>query len=104
MADLEGKVALVTGGSRGIGRSIASRLAGEGAHVIVTGRDEDRARQAAEELSAGGGRVQAVAMDVSDRGAVAAGFETVLGEHKRLDILVNNAGISRDNLLLRMKP
>jgi 3-oxoacyl-[acyl-carrier protein] reductase len=104
VADLEGKVALVTGGSRGIGRSIASRLAGEGAHVIVTGRDEDRARQAAEELSAGGGRVQAVAMDVSDRGAVAAGFETVLGEHKRLDILVNNAGISRDNLLLRMKP
>ncbi len=104
MADLEGKVALVTGGSRGIGRSIASRLAGEGAHVIVTGRDEDRARQAAEELSAGGGRVQAVAMDVSDRGAVAAGFETVLGEQKRLDILVNNAGISRDNLLLRMKP
>jgi len=72
--------------------------------VLVTGRDEDRARQAAEELSAGGGRVQAVAMDVSDRGAVAAGFETVLGEHKRLDILVNNAGISRDNLLLRMKP
>jgi len=104
MADLEGKVALVTGGSRGIGRSIASRLAGEGAHVIVTGRDQDRARQAAEELSAGGGRVQAVAMDVSDRAAVAAGFETVLGEQKRLDILVNNAGISRDNLLLRMKP
>jgi len=104
MADLEGKVALVTGGSRGIGRSIASRLAGEGAHVIVAGRDEDRARQAAEELSAGGGRVRAVAMDVSDRAAVAAGFETVLGEQKRLDILVNNAGISRDNLLLRMKP
>ncbi len=72
--------------------------------MIVTGRDEDRARQAAEELSAGGGRVQAVAMDVSDRAAVAAGFETVLGEQKRLDILVNNAGISRDNLLLRMKP
>ncbi len=104
MADLQGKVALVTGGSRGIGRSIASRLAGEGAHVIVAGRDEDRIRQAAEELSAGGGRVQAVAMDVSDRAAVAAGFETVLGEQKRLDILVNNAGISRDNLLLRMKP
>lgn len=104
MADLQGKVALVTGGSRGIGRAIASRLAGEGAHVILAGRDEDRARQAARELSAGGGRVQAVAMDVSDRAAVAAGFETVLGEQKRLDILVNNAGISRDNLLLRMKP
>ncbi len=72
--------------------------------MIVAGRDEDRIRQAAEELSAGGGRVQAVAMDVSDRAAVAAGFETVLGEQKRLDILVNNAGISRDNLLLRMKP
>ncbi len=104
MAELEGKVALVTGGSRGIGRSIASRLALEGAYVIVTGRDAERARHAAEELSAGGGRVQGVAMDVSDRAAVKAGFETVLGEQKRLDILVNNAGIARDNLLLRMKP
>jgi 3-oxoacyl-[acyl-carrier protein] reductase len=104
VAELEGKVALVTGGSRGIGRSIASRLALEGAYVIVTGRDAERARHAAEELSAGGGRVQGVAMDVSDRAAVKAGFETVLGEQKRLDILVNNAGIARDNLLLRMKP
>ena len=104
MAELEGKVALVTGGSRGIGRSVASRLAIEGAHVIVTGRDAERARQTAEELSSDGGRVQGMAMDVSDRSAVGAGFETVLGEQKRLDILVNNAGITRDNLLLRMKP
>ena len=104
MAELEEKVALVTGGSRGIGRSVAARLTEEGAHVIVTGRDAGRARQAAEELSADGGRVQGIAMDVSDRAAVDAGFETMLGEQKRLDILVNNAGIARDNLLLRMKP
>ena len=104
MAELEGKVALVTGASRGIGRSVASRLAIEGAHVIVTGRDAERARQTAEELSSGGGRVQGMAMDVSDRSAVGAGFEAVLGEQNRLDILVNNAGITRDNLLLRMKP
>ena len=104
MGELEGKVALVTGGSRGIGRSVASRLASEGAEVIITGRDAERARQAAEELSADGGHVQGLAMDVSDRAAVDPGFQTILGEQKRLDILVNNAGITRDNLLLRMKP
>jgi 3-oxoacyl-[acyl-carrier protein] reductase len=104
VAELDGKVALVTGGSRGIGRAVAARLAENGARVMVTGRDEGRARQTAEELSASGGQVEGIAMDVSDRAAVDAGFETLLGSAERLDILVNNAGITRDNLLLRMKP
>jgi 3-oxoacyl-[acyl-carrier protein] reductase len=104
VAELDGKVALVTGGSRGIGRAVAARLAENGARVMVTGRDEGRARQTAEELSTSGGQVEGIAMDVSDRAAVDAGFETLLGSAERLDILVNNAGIARDNLLLRMKP
>lgn len=104
MSDLAGKVALVTGGTRGIGRAVGSRLSQAGARVVITGRDEGKTRQAAEALSTAGCQVGAMAMDVSDRDAVGAGFQALLAREKRLDILVNNAGIARDNLLLRMKP
>jgi 3-oxoacyl-[acyl-carrier protein] reductase len=104
MPELAGKVALVTGGSRGIGRAVAARLATDGAKVVITARDEARVRETAEELSAGGGQVEALPMDVSDRAAVEAGFEKLLEREKQLHILVNNAGIAKDTLLLRMKP
>jgi 3-oxoacyl-[acyl-carrier protein] reductase len=83
---------------------VASRLSQAGARVVITGRDEGKARQAAEALSTAGCEVGGMAMDVSDRDAVEAGFQALLAREKRLDILINNAGIARDNLLLRMKP
>ena len=104
MPELEGKVALVTGGSRGIGRAVAARLAADGAKVVITARDEARVSKTAEELSASGGQVEALPMDVSDRTAVEAGFERLWEREKQLHILVNNAGIAKDTLLLRMKP
>jgi 3-oxoacyl-[acyl-carrier protein] reductase len=104
MPELEGRVALVTGGSRGIGKAVAARLAADGAKVVISARDEATLNRTAEELSANGRRVQALTMDVSDRAAVEAGFETLLSREKELHILVNNAGITRDGLLLRMKP
>lgn len=104
MAELQGRVALVTGGTRGIGRAIAARLARDGVRVFLTGRDAGKAEEAARALSAEGGELFGIALDVSQRGSVEAAFDTILTREKRLDILVNNAGITRDGLLLRMKP
>lgn len=100
MSEWDGKVALVTGGTRGIGRAISSAFAERGVRVVLTGRSEETARAAADEL---GGSVSGIAMDVSQRSAVDAGVKSVIDEQGRIDILVNNAGITRDNLLLRLK-
>jgi 3-oxoacyl-[acyl-carrier protein] reductase len=100
---LDGKVALVTGASRGIGRAIALRLAAEGAHVLAAARDAARAAEVVAEIAQSGGRGFALALDVADRASVEAAFTALLAAHGRLDILVNNAGVTRDNLLLRMK-
>ncbi len=99
---LEGKIALVTGGSQGIGASIARALAAAGAHVLVAARTEERAAAVAAEITAAGGRADAVRLDVSDAESVAAAFRSLVERHGRLDILVNNAGITDDGLLLRM--
>lgn len=108
--DLESRVALVTGGTRGIGREIAATLAGCGARVAVVGRDAARSEAAARALSeaAGGkpgeaGEVRAYAADMADTGAVAQMVSAVQEEMGSLDILVNNAGVTRDNILLRLK-
>ena len=97
---LEGQVAVVTGGSRGIGRAIATRLASEGARVVVTARSVDGAERAAAELP--GERHLGVACDVSDRQAVDALVKRVESELGSLDILVNNAGVTADNVLVRL--
>jgi len=102
MGMLEGRVALVTGASRGIGRAIAGALARKGATVIAAARGE-HAADAVAEMTAAGGRAEAVAIDVTDPAAVDSAVAAVLGRHGRLDILVNNAGITRDQLVLRMK-
>jgi 3-oxoacyl-[acyl-carrier protein] reductase len=100
---LDGKVVLVTGGSRGIGRAIAGSLAGEGAVVVLAARDSARLAEAVEEITGAGGRAESVSIDVSDRSSVAAATARVLETHGRIDGLVNNAGVTRDNLVLRMK-
>jgi len=99
MSELTGKVALVTGASRGIGVAIARSLADAGARVAVVSRSEERSAAVAKELP-GAGHV-GLGCDVADSAAVDAtvrGVESSLGS---LDILVNNAGITRDNLLMR---
>jgi 3-oxoacyl-[acyl-carrier protein] reductase len=102
MFDLSGKIALVTGASRGIGRAIATKLADQGAFVVVVARGE-HAVGTADAIVAAGGRSEAFGVDVTDTGALAALPAAVVEKHGRLDIVVSNAGIARDQLLLRMK-
>ena len=104
MKRLEGRVVLVTGASRGIGRAIAREVAAEGALAVLAARDAGRLGEAVEEIRAAGGQAEALGLDVADRASVEAGFERLLAAHGRLDGLVNNAGITRDTLVLRMKP
>jgi 3-oxoacyl-[acyl-carrier protein] reductase len=99
---LSGRIALVTGASRGIGKAIAERLALRGAHVIAAARGEN-ARAVADEITAAGGRAESVALDVTEPGACERAVAGSLQRHGRIDILVNNAGITRDQLMLRMK-
>lgn len=102
--ELEGRTALVTGASRGIGRAIALYLAELGAQVAVNySSSEQRALEVVEAIKEKGGRAIAVKADVSNPQEVEAMFERVLEEFGDLDILVNNAGITRDGLLIRMK-
>jgi 3-oxoacyl-[acyl-carrier protein] reductase len=100
-----GRVALVTGASRGIGRAIAERLARGGAAVVVNYRAEEAAAAAVvAAIQEAGGQARAVAADVSQPAEVDQLVQTAVTEFGRLDLLVNNAGITRDNLLLRLSP
>jgi 3-oxoacyl-[acyl-carrier protein] reductase len=103
MGVLDGKVSLVTGASRGIGRAIARALAAEGAHVLLGARDGEKLAEAVREIAAAGGSAEAIPLDVADRASVEAAIARALAARGRLDHLVNNAGVTRDNLLLRMK-
>lgn len=105
MSRVEGKVALVTGGSRGIGRAICLELARRGALVLVNYlKNEAAAAEVVAAIGAAGGEAAALQADVSEAEQVAALFKRVTREHGALDILVNNAGITRDNVIMLMKP
>ena len=104
MFRLDGKVAIVTGGSRGIGRAISVLLAKAGAHVVVNyAGNEAAARETLELIQAAGGKGELKQFSVTDESAVQEAFKSVTDTHKRLDILVNNAGIALDQILLRVK-
>jgi 3-oxoacyl-[acyl-carrier protein] reductase len=100
---LQGKIAVVTGGSRGIGEAIVRRLALEGAAVFFTyNSGADKANAIVQDITAQGAQVQAIQADIAQADSVTALFKTVLDQTKRIDILVNNAGITKDGLVVRM--
>ena len=100
---MNGRVALVTGGSGHLGAAICTRLAGEGAHVIVHYHSgAEAAERVVADITAQGGSAGAVRADVTDASQIEAMVRSIHDEHKKIDILVNNAGITRDTLFVRM--
>src|SRR5262249_15858802 len=102
MFELHGKVALVTGASRGIGRAIASALARQGPVVVAAARG-DHAAGVVQAIADAGGRAEAVSVDVTDSATLERLPGSIVERHGRLDVVVSNAGVTRDQLLMRMK-
>ena len=100
---LEGKIALVTGASQGIGRAIALRLAGHGARVILAARNQAKLEAVAAEITSADGHASIQPLDIGDEASIKAVAKAALADSGAVDILVNNAGITRDGLLMRMK-
>ena len=100
---LEGRVALVTGASQGIGHACAKALAREGATVAVAARNQQKLDELVAQITAAGGKASAFAIDVADEEQVKSGIKSALAQFSKIDILVNNAGVTRDQLVMRMK-
>jgi 3-oxoacyl-[acyl-carrier protein] reductase len=103
MASLEGKTALVTGASQGIGRACALELAKAGARVALAARNESKLADVAAEITAAGGTAQVFAIDLASEDSIKAGAKAAIAHFGSIEIVVNNAGITKDTLLLRMK-
>jgi 3-oxoacyl-[acyl-carrier protein] reductase len=103
MPGVEGRVALVTGASQGIGRACAIVLAAAGAKVALCARNYEKLQQVAAEIASQGGEAEAYKIDVASEDEIKTGVKAVLARFGKIDILVNNAGVTRDQLVLRMK-
>jgi len=103
MAGVEGRIALVTGASQGIGRACALLLAESGAKLALCARSQEKLEELAAEIKGKGGEAEAFPLDVRHEEAIKAAVKSVIARFGKLDILVNNAGITRDQLILRMK-
>ncbi len=102
MNRFDGRVALVTGASRGIGEAIARRLAAEGAIVLAAARSTSVLDRVVADIAKAGGRARVLELDVSEPSSIESAMKSALEEHGQIDVLVNNAGIAEDNLILRM--
>ncbi len=100
---LEGKVALITGASQGIGHACALALARHGAQVAVAARNREKLDSLVAEITTAGGKASAYVIDVGDEEQIKSGIKSAIGDLGKIDILVNNAGITRDQLVMRMK-
>jgi 3-oxoacyl-[acyl-carrier protein] reductase len=103
MFRLDGKIALVTGASQGIGEAISKQLAAQGATVVCAARTLRKLQEVADAITAGGGKADVVVADISDGVSVRAAVATTVERYGAIHILVNNAGITRDKLLIQMK-
>ena len=103
MAGVEGRIALVTGASQGIGRACALELARSGAKVALCARNQEKLDQLASEITGSGGTAAAFKLDVGSEDEIKAVVKAVVSQFGRIEILVNNAGITRDQLVMRMK-
>ena len=101
--NLNGRIAVVTGASQGIGRACAIALAKHGAKVALVARNQQKLEEVAQEIASANGSARAIPADIADEDQVKATFKAVVAEFGKIDILVNNAGITRDQLIMRMK-
>ena len=100
---LNGRIAVVTGASQGIGRACAIELAKRGASVALVARNQQKLEEVANEIASAGGRARVTAADIENEDQIKAAFKAIVADLGKIDILVNNAGITRDQLILRMK-
>lgn len=103
MNNMNGRVALVTGASQGIGRACALELAKAGANVALAARNASKLGEVASEIEAAGGRAMPLEMDLASEDSIKSATKAIVAHYGKIEILVNNGGITRDNLMLRMK-